>query len=246
MNERTMQAEQKRMQEYLDKKMRGKHWDSKDSDSNDSDDSGKAWTFIKDAPTSNTILESTLKSTETPVSRQTSPVNPLPNTVRDAFLRSVLHRPKEPVPASSEKPQAKTHKFEPRKLSREDQGSLSDSSSPSSVSTKQRLSLDPNLRSPFMLIPGIYTEPRSIARKFGTVVSLMKKPGHHIGPAKNPDCMCDHCQSYWHQSGRNRTRSVGDPPSGQQVRNWKEFLEEQQKQSGNAAGGSETLPYTDL
>lgn len=242
MNERTMQAEQKRMQEYLDKKMRGKHWDSKDSDSNDSDDSGKAWTFIKGAPTP----ESTLKSTETPVSRQTSPVNPLPNTVRDAFLRSVLHRPKEAVSASSEKPQAKTHKFEPRKLSREDQGSLSDSSSPSSVSTKQRLSLDPNLRSPFMLIPGIYTEPRSIARKFGTVVSLMKKPGHHIGPAKNPDCMCDHCQSYWHQSGRNRTRSVGDPPSGQQVRNWKEFLEEQQKQSGNAAGGSGTLPYTDL
>ncbi|XP_060535748.1 uncharacterized protein LOC132707809 [Cylas formicarius] len=96
-------------------------------------------------------------------------------------------------------------------------------------------------RSPFTVVPGFCTESRSIAKKFGPVVSAMRKPGHHVGPAKNPDCLCSHCRSYWENGAgyRSRARSVGDPPS-RAVTNWKEFLER--------AGRAETppLPYTDF
>ncbi|XP_066250544.1 uncharacterized protein [Euwallacea similis] len=251
----------KRMQEYLDQKVHGKKWESKDSDSNDSEDSGKAYTFVKGGP----IKE------ETPSIQVKSPVNVLPNTVRNALVRSGLP-PRQPHPQENPTkscwgnfirvkkeedqrlPSEKSvevmdnvAKSRPPPLKKgEDQGSLSDSSisshSPSNL--QQRLSLDPTLRSPFMIVPGIYTEPRSIARKFGTVVSLMKKPGHHVGPAKNPDCMCDHCQSYWQGMGyRGRTRSMGDPPTGRQIQNWKEFLEQQQQRSSASVAN---VPFTDL
>lgn len=49
------------------------------------------------------------------------------------------------------------------------------------------------------------------AKKFGTVVSSLKKPGHHVGPSKNPNCTCDTCRYFFeHMCCRNRTRSLGD------------------------------------
>ncbi|BET00438.1 protein kinase c [Nesidiocoris tenuis] len=51
------------------------------------------------------------------------------------------------------------------------------------------------------------------AEKFGPVVSFSKKPGHHVGPSKNPDCSCDTCRYFFeHICFRNRTRSLGDQP----------------------------------
>ncbi|XP_056636171.1 uncharacterized protein LOC130444870 [Diorhabda sublineata] len=86
--------------------------------------------------------------------------------------------------------------------------------SPSAVIIQERLSLDPSLGSPFTIYPGQYTEPRFIAKKFGSVVTVFKKPGHHIGPAKNPNCSCEHCRRYFENSNfRNRTCSLGDTPS---------------------------------
>ncbi|XP_050515219.1 vitellogenin-1 [Diabrotica virgifera virgifera] len=86
--------------------------------------------------------------------------------------------------------------------------------SPSAVIIKERLSLDPSLGAPFTIFPGQYTEPRYIARRFGPVITVFKKPGHHIGPAKNPSCTCDHCRRYFENFGfRNRTCSVGDTPT---------------------------------
>lgn len=106
-----------------------------------------------------------------------------------------------------------------------DQGSLSDSSpspscrTPSSLAILQRLSLDPTLRAPFTLASGLFTEQRNVAKKFGPVISAFKKPGHHIGPVKNPECACAHCRSYYESVGfRTRTRSLGDPP----LQNWKD------------------------
>lgn len=204
------------MREYIENKMRAKSkWDSKDSDSNDSDGSGKGWTFIK--------------GDVAPLPKQKSPVNALPNTVRDAFIRSVKSCEPVPVPAEVKR--------------QEEDSTSSDPQSPNAIALRQRLSGDPNLRSPFMIVPGIYTEPRSIARKFGAVVSVMKKPGHHVGPAKNPDCLCEHCQSYWHSmGGRNRTRSVGDPPSGRYIQNWKDFLE----QKAHDPDKPQQAPYSDI
>uniref|UniRef100_A0A0A9XF05 Uncharacterized protein n=1 Tax=Lygus hesperus TaxID=30085 RepID=A0A0A9XF05_LYGHE len=49
------------------------------------------------------------------------------------------------------------------------------------------------------------------AERFGPMVSSLKKPGHHVGPSKNPDCSCDTCRYFFeHICYRNRTRSLGD------------------------------------
>lgn len=61
---------------------------------------------------------------------------------------------------------------------------------------------------------GQKTECSARAEKFGVIVNSLKKPGHHIGPAKNPDCTCSTCRRYFEESkGRGRTKSVGDLPS---------------------------------
>ncbi|XP_024219477.1 uncharacterized protein [Halyomorpha halys] len=53
----------------------------------------------------------------------------------------------------------------------------------------------------------------SKASKFGPIVSTLKKPGHHVGPSKNPNCSCDTCRYFFeHVCYRNRTRSLGDKP----------------------------------
>jgi hypothetical protein len=37
----------------------------------------------------------------------------------------------------------------------------------------------------------------SKAEKFGPVVNSLRKPGHHIGPSKNPNCSCDTCVAHF-------------------------------------------------
>ncbi|XP_044270962.1 uncharacterized protein LOC123015327 [Tribolium madens] len=86
--------------------------------------------------------------------------------------------------------------------------------SPSVLAIQQKLTMDPTLRAPFTIVPGIYTNQRAIAKKFGSIIPVVRKPGHHIGPVKNPDCLCEHCQRHFASVGhRGRTRSMGDPPS---------------------------------
>ena len=54
------------------------------------------------------------------------------------------------------------------------------------------------------------------ANKFGTVINAIRKPGHHVGPAKNPDCQCEHCRHWIAERdqgmGRGRALSFGDTP----------------------------------
>lgn len=52
------------------------------------------------------------------------------------------------------------------------------------------------------------------AKKFGAVVGALRKPGHHVGPAKNPDCMCEHCKRFVaeREQMRGRALSMGDEP----------------------------------
>lgn len=63
-------------------------------------------------------------------------------------------------------------------------------------------------------ISGYTMEHLRKARRFGSVVPAIRKPGHHVGPAKNPDCQCDHCRRWFadRESGRERALSVGDVP----------------------------------
>lgn len=56
----------------------------------------------------------------------------------------------------------------------------------------------------------------ALAKKFGTVMRTMRKPGHHIGPVRNPSCLCETCKRWVLErdqvQGRGRAFSFGDTP----------------------------------
>lgn len=56
-------------------------------------------------------------------------------------------------------------------------------------------------------IPGYTREYLLKAQKFGTVIRGIKKPGHHVGPAKNPDCQCEYCRRWFSQRSYSRDRA---------------------------------------
>lgn len=60
---------------------------------------------------------------------------------------------------------------------------------------------------------GYSSEYLDIARKFGKVVAV-RKPGHHVGPTKNPNCSCESCQRWLAERFQIRTRafSLGETP----------------------------------
>lgn len=122
-----------------------------------------------------------------------------------------------------------------------DSGSLSDSAAPSpshkyvcrdvigpfGVDTEPppKPKLKSSVTSPFTSEPGKKTDQLSKAEKFGTIVGAFKKPGHHVGPSKNPDCSCQNCRQFYEEKGyRSRTRSLGDMPSPTQREQWKATL----------------------
>lgn len=63
-------------------------------------------------------------------------------------------------------------------------------------------------------IAGYTREHLMRAQKFGTVIEAIRKPGHHIGPAKNPDCQCEHCRRWFaeRENFRSRASSLGNVP----------------------------------
>ncbi|XP_037913006.1 uncharacterized protein LOC119652767 [Hermetia illucens] len=66
-------------------------------------------------------------------------------------------------------------------------------------------------------LSGYTTDYLQKARRFGAVVTALRKPGHHVGPAKNPDCQCEHCRRWMAErvEGRGRAYSTGDTPFSQ-------------------------------
>ncbi|GAB0091711.1 hypothetical protein DMENIID0001_065760 [Sergentomyia squamirostris] len=63
-------------------------------------------------------------------------------------------------------------------------------------------------------LSGYTHEYLSKARKFGAVVGALRKPGHHVGPAKNPECQCEHCRRWMveRDKGRGRSSSISEIP----------------------------------
>lgn len=61
------------------------------------------------------------------------------------------------------------------------------------------------------------------ARKFGTLIRASRKPGHHIGPVRNPECLCEHCQRWLQEREhfRERAVSVGDLMTMTRLLKWK-------------------------
>ena len=81
-------------------------------------------------------------------------------------------------------------------------GSVSPSPPPSKLHSR--------VTSPFTTPQGEKTEHIVKASRFGRVVDTLRKPGHHVGPAKNPACSCEHCRRHFEDSARRRSRSL-DP-----------------------------------
>lgn len=187
-------VQQKKLKEYLDKRMSDKSlpkWESKDTDSEGTDSEEKGWTILKE---------------EKPQD------NDNPKAIAEIVKKCAERKNVEnPVGIKSKLPDRHNNASDSRLASK----------SPSILAIRQRLTANPNLGSPFTIFPGIFTEQRAVAKRFGNVVNVFKKPGHHIGPAKNPDCTCDHCRRYFEVYGmRIRARSLGGDSSG--IIDWKE------------------------
>ncbi|KAI4471262.1 hypothetical protein MML48_1g10246 [Holotrichia oblita] len=184
-------VQQKKLKEYLDKRMSDKSlpkWESKDTDSEGTDSEEKGWTILKEQDKDN------------------------PKAIAEIVKKCAERK-------SIENPVVIRAKLPDRHINASD--SHLASKSPSILAIRQRLTANPTLGSPFTIFPGIFTEQRAVAKRFGNIVNVFKKPGHHIGPAKNPDCTCDHCRRYFEVYGmRLRARSLGGDSSG--VIDWKE------------------------
>jgi protein kinase N len=55
-----------------------------------------------------------------------------------------------------------------------------------------------------------------LATKFGSVIKTMRKPGHHVGPVRNPSCLCETCKRWVLERDQNQPReraySFGETP----------------------------------
>jgi len=81
-------------------------------------------------------------------------------------------------------------------------GSKSPSPLPSTIPSR--------VTSPFTTPYGERTDHSLKASRFGAVISAFRKPGHHIGPSKNPTCSCDHCRKYFENEARGRSSSLSE------------------------------------
>lgn len=64
---------------------------------------------------------------------------------------------------------------------------------------------------------GTYSQDHlQLAQRFGSVVKTMRKPGHHVGPVRNPTCLCETCKRWVldreQVQGRERAYSFGETP----------------------------------
>ncbi|XP_011863128.1 PREDICTED: uncharacterized protein LOC105559454 [Vollenhovia emeryi] len=81
-------------------------------------------------------------------------------------------------------------------------GSKSPSPLPSTIPSR--------VTSPFTTPYGEKTDHIVKASMFGAVISAFRKPGHHIGPSKNPTCSCEHCRRYFEDAARGRSSSLSE------------------------------------
>lgn len=81
-------------------------------------------------------------------------------------------------------------------------GSKSPSPLPSTIPSR--------VTSPFTTPYGERTDHIMKASKFGAVINAFRKPGHHIGPSKNPTCSCEHCRRYFQDEARGRSSSLSE------------------------------------
>lgn len=194
--ERRHLLQNRKMKEYLEKHQIG--WSSGESGAETDDSDGVAWSFVSSDEHSRVVKRE--------------------STVRRMDKETM--EPDEAVPSSSINPASA------RKLLRKDQlerACYSDSASHSRAlrdqigpfgsesSSPLPSKVESRVTSPFTTPQGEKTDHILKASVFGTVVGAFRKPGHHVGPSKNPSCSCEHCRRFFEEDGpRGRSRSLGD------------------------------------
>ncbi|XP_046734432.1 uncharacterized protein LOC124404388 [Diprion similis] len=182
--ERRQLLQNRKMKEFLDKHQVG--WSSPESAAESDDSAELGWSFVSSDENSRHVR-------------------------RDSTVR----RP------SKEAQQVQAPSREP-----EDRGCMSDTAGKTTLRgfkdqigpfgakspSPARDKVESRVTSPFTTPQGEKTDHILKASVFGAVVGAFRKPGHHIGPSKNPSCSCEHCRRFFEEDAgpRGRSRSLGD------------------------------------
>ncbi|XP_015585888.1 uncharacterized protein LOC107263326 [Cephus cinctus] len=194
--ERRHLLQNKKMKEYLEKHQIG--WSSGESAAESDDSAEVGWSFVSSDENTRVVKrDSTIRRTSKDKIAETESAN-LPS---DAVKQSSEVTSKEQVDCVSQS-DSSAHPFVLR-----DQigpfGSRNSTPPPSKVESR--------VTSPFTTPQGEKTEHIIKASIFGMVVTAFRKPGHHIGPSKNPSCSCEHCRRFFDEEGpRGRSRSLSE------------------------------------
>ncbi|XP_076248991.1 uncharacterized protein LOC143188538 [Calliopsis andreniformis] len=193
--ERKYWLQKRKMRESIEKHEAG--WSSADS-GEDSDESGTVgWSFVSSEESQRIVRKSSTvrrasKSTTEYTEKDTSNVKENEPSRNSRTDRSDFGARSDQI-------------YQPTAL-REQIGSFG-SKSPSPLPSK----VPSRVTSPFMTPQGERTDHILKASIFGAVVNAFRKPGHHIGPSKNPSCSCEHCRRYFEElNSRERSSSISE------------------------------------
>ncbi|KAG5679043.1 hypothetical protein PVAND_008643 [Polypedilum vanderplanki] len=82
--------------------------------------------------------------------------------------------------------------------------------------TPERKSIEASTHSSSLKSGNYSKDHLQLAQKFGSVIKSMRKPGHHVGPVRNPSCLCETCKRWVLErdqvQGRERAYSFGETP----------------------------------
>ncbi|XP_067203811.1 dentin sialophosphoprotein [Linepithema humile] len=187
--ERKHLLQNRKMREYFKKHEIG--WSSGESEAEDSDESGAVgWSFMSGDGKSRLVKKDSIV-------RRVSAGQTAESNAIDFDSRNKN--------AQEERSQFAAHDYVPHSNILRDRigpfGSKSPSPLPSTIPSR--------VTSPFTTPYGERTDHIVKASKFGTVISAFRKPGHHIGPSKNPTCSCEHCRRYFEET-RGRSFSLSE------------------------------------
>ncbi|KAG7187644.1 hypothetical protein KM043_016702 [Ampulex compressa] len=188
--ERRHLMQNKKMREYLERHEIG--WSSGDS-AEDSDESATVgWSFV--SGNEDTKLVKKNSAIRRPSEKKIEPI---------IELAIKGEKPGDDRSDSTTRSDCIPHPYSLR-----DQIGPFGSKSPSPLPSK----VPSRVTSPFTTPQGEKTDHIVKASVFGAVVGAFRKPGHHIGPSKNPSCSCEHCRRYFEEEsgGRGRSQSLSE------------------------------------
>ncbi|XP_018338151.1 PREDICTED: putative GPI-anchored protein pfl2 isoform X1 [Trachymyrmex septentrionalis] len=187
--ERKHLLQNKKMREYFEK--HEINWSSGDS-AEDSDESGAVgWSFISGDDKSRFVKRDSIVRCTSKGQIKESSVTNLDSEHRSIQEEHSRFANKDYVPYTN----VLRDRIGPF-------GSKSPSPLPSTIPSR--------VTSPFTTLYGERTEHILKASRFGAVINAFRKPGHHIGPSKNPTCSCEHCRRYFEDGGRGRSSSLSE------------------------------------